>query len=518
MNVKQASKTEREFVALARQKAQHYLRAPGVTSVGVGYRQKRNKDTGEIEVTDELCIQFTVAKKLDTETLQNSNLRPLPESLDFEDGERAYIDVIERSFQTNYEVVSDSEAEHKGTELSPRKWRRTRVDPVAPGASVSHRDGTAGTIGAIVYDNQTGTPFLLSNWHVFHEGNDLDSSEIVQPGPIDNSDIKSNRIGCRVRSHLGLAGDCAIATIENRQFTEEILELSIIPKRAAKVGLGDTVVKSGRTTGVTYGVVTRVGVTANIHYSAVGIRKIGCFEIRPNPGKLPVGGEISQGGDSGSIWMIDGTDSEGDIAVGLHFAGEMDPAPSSEHALACNIHSVLEKLDVSLVDTKSATVTEEELLNGVLARLDLLERQMIASNQSMTIPGKEIRAAPEDGIHVYGNWCGPGHGSGEPIDDVDRACMEHDKCYAQEGYFDCSCDSRLLGDLNRALASGRLSQEGRAAAIALSAWFSVQPCVNRIGGIPIPGGLGRFPLGLGQGIRRVRKAGEGLWKIVRSIF
>lgn len=38
-----------------------------------------------------------------------------------------------------------------------------------------------------------------------------------------------------------------------------------------------------------------------------------------------------------------------DIAVGLHFAGETDPDPSEEHALACNIHSVLEKLDVTFV-------------------------------------------------------------------------------------------------------------------------------------------------------------------------
>src|SRR5690606_12170667 len=52
---------------------------------------------------------------------------------------------------------------------------------------------------------------------------------------------------------------------------------------------------------------------------------------------------------SGSLWLIDDPGDNGDIAVGLHFAGETDPDPNQEHALACNIHSVLQKLGVTLV-------------------------------------------------------------------------------------------------------------------------------------------------------------------------
>ena len=518
MAQRNAPKSEQDLVGLARKKAQRYLNTEGVTSVGVGFRQKRNEKTGQNEVTKELCIQFTVAEKLSPEALNAKNIPLLPVSFDFDDGDVAKVDVVERTFQVNYEIVSDPEGDARARELSPWKQRRSRLDPVVPGISVSHRRGTAGTIGAIVYDNRAGIPLLLSNWHVLHSTDDPTDTNILQPGPSDSSDLDANRIGRLLRSHLGLAGDCAVATIEDRRFAEEIFELNVVPKRAAKVSLGDTVVKSGRTTGVTFGIVTRVGVTANIHYGGVvGAANIGCFEIRPNPKKPPKNGEISQGGDSGSIWLIDGDDNDKDVAVGLHFAGEVDPHPADEHSLACNIHSVLEKLDVSFVDVVSSVATDEELWNTVLARLQFLENQSMLNRRRVQGPKNSTQVAPEDGFPVHGNWCGPGHGGGQPIDTVDQACMEHDKCYDREGYWDCGCDSRLLGDLSRAITSSRLSPEGRLAATAISAWFSAQPCVKWFGKIPIPLGTGLTTRVIDQGTGFVKKLGDGLWKVIRSI-
>lgn len=46
---------------------------------------------------------------------------------------------------------------------------------------------------------------------------------------------------------------------------------------------------------------------------------------------------------------------------------------------------------------------------------------------------------------VYGKWCGPGcSGPGAPVDDVDRCCQAHDRCYSDRGYFACSCNQKLL--------------------------------------------------------------------------
>ncbi|MCI2266249.1 hypothetical protein, partial [Sediminivirga luteola] len=79
-----------------------------------------------------------------------------------------------------------------------------------------------------------------------------------------------------------------------------------------------------------------------------------------------------------------------------------------------------------------------------------------------------------NGIPVWGNWCGPGHGGGTPRDTLDRLCMEHDNCYAARGYFDCECDARLRAGISRSASS--MGAGERAMAAAISVYFSIQPC------------------------------------------
>lgn len=47
-------------------------------------------------------------------------------------------------------------------------------------------------------------------------------------------------------------------------------------------------------------------------------------------------------------------------------------------------------------------------------------------------PGYSGRRAPA-GLHfpIYGRWCGPGHGGGCPIDEIDALCQRHDLEYEQ---------------------------------------------------------------------------------------
>jgi endonuclease G len=177
--------------------------------------------------------------------------------------------------------------------------------------------------------------------------------EIVQPGPFDDNRISENVIGRLVRSHLGFAGDCAVASIEGRGYRPDIFGLKTIPKRVGRAELGDVVVKSGRTTDVTRGIVTRIEVQTKMNY---GIREeiIGGFEIGPLPKSDPTL-EISLGGDSGSAWLgVDPkTGQTTDVMLGLHFAGESS-SEQAEFALACAAHSVLEKLDVTLTPAAGA--------------------------------------------------------------------------------------------------------------------------------------------------------------------
>lgn len=304
-----------------------FLRDPNVTSIGVG---RKNGD-------GEICLVFTVGRKAAPSVLEALGTRELPKRIEI-DGFAVATDVVERRYEPSFRIVEAEAAD----------ILKTRLDPVVPGASVSHVDGTAGTLGLIVFDGETGAPCILSNWHVLHGPTGEIGDPIVQPGPHDDNNRADNVCGTLLRSHLGAAGDCALARLQGRGFERAIHGLGVIPARIAEVELDDPVVKTGRTTGTTYGIVRRTDVMARIGYGgAVGDREIGGFEIGPDPARPAANDEISMGGDSGSAWMIAEGDAATDIFAGLHFAGEGSGNPD-EHALACYPRSVRKKLNFEL--------------------------------------------------------------------------------------------------------------------------------------------------------------------------
>jgi endonuclease G len=319
-----------------------YLKDPNITSVGIGYKI----DDGE--TTDDIAIQFTVGRKAAPEMLEALETEPIPEAIEV-NGVEIPTDVIQRDFAVEYRVVAEVVTSE----------RKKRLNPIVPGASVAHVKETAGTIGCIVFDTADGTPYILSNWHVLHGPRGDIGDDIVQPGPFDDNRTHLNRVGKLVRSHVGHAGDCAVATIEDRDFCSEIIDLGVRVEQIGEPELGDTVVKSGRTTGLTFGRVTRIHTIAAIDYEGnVGEQEVGCFEIGIDPSHEPDDGEVSKGGDSGSVWLF--TSRAGKptpIMAGLHFAGEVADDPH-EHALACYPKSVFEKLEVSLTPPSVAIEME----------------------------------------------------------------------------------------------------------------------------------------------------------------
>lgn len=66
-------------------------------------------------------------------------------------------------------------------------------------------------------------------------------------------------------------------------------------------------------------------------------------------------------------------------------------------------------------------------------------------------PAAQLLAGGGGSMPIHGNWCGPGYPkpgeNPEPIDSADAACMRHDHCYEEKGYFDCSCDQRLVEEI-----------------------------------------------------------------------
>jgi endonuclease G len=322
-----------QLKTFVRSQGAHYLKDPNISSVGVGYKVVDGKRT------DQLAIQFTVKEKaIVPETLERLGTVEIPKSFTIGQTE-VPTDIIEREYKIQFRVI----AEAVGSD------RKKRLDPVQPGASVANVNETAGTIGCRVFDAVDGTPYILSNWHVLHGPDGNIGDEVVQPGPFDDNRTDLNRLGVLVRSHLGHAGDCAVATIEGRAVNDDIIDLSAKVERIGEPELGDRVVKSGRTTGVTRGVVTRVNTISKIDYGgSVGEQEVGGFEIGVDEDNPPGNGEVSMGGDSGSAWLfVNAAGKPSNVMAGLHFAGEgsLDP---NEHAVACYATSVFEKLQISL--------------------------------------------------------------------------------------------------------------------------------------------------------------------------
>jgi endonuclease G len=293
----------------------HLLVDDNVTAVDFGLRERG----GEI-VEDEQAIRVHVRHKLPLDQVE----------IPVERGIRGLrTDVLEGTYRP--------ELWWPPVGVWPRADpRRSRADPLRGGISVSTaRHNAAGTLGARVRDRTTGAEMILSNWHVLAaDWTGRPGQGILQPGRLDGG-LPGDAVAALSRDVMGNHLDAAVAAVTgSRRLVNDQLGLGPIAGVGTAV-LGLRVVKSGRTTGITYGRVTGVGGVAQIAYSGVQRTVRHVVTIDPYPG-----GEVSQPGDSGSTWLGD----EDRRAVGLHFAGGNTP----ERALAIDFATVLEALDVEL--------------------------------------------------------------------------------------------------------------------------------------------------------------------------
>lgn len=347
------------------------LKMPGVTGVDVGY-----KYTGGVR-TDEVAIRVMVEKK-------DPSLPPeqrVPAELD---GVRT--DVIERTY-----FLQDAR-------------NRRKVDDVALDADTGNyaqvKGGIGigpcravggyvyvGTLGAIVKDNATGNPMLLSNFHVmciddgWHVGDTM-----AQPSRVDGGSCPANVVGTLQRAQLTAQVDCAVSSLSGRGYSCEIVDIGRVAGTATAV-LGAPVRKRGRTTGLTYGVVDSIALSVNIDYgSTLGVRTLtNQIGIRPDTAHNASFGDH---GDSGSA-VVDGSLH----VVGLHFAGSSDG-----HGIANPIGAVLGALGVSMCTSVSkAPIKEVKDFKEVekLPLKDVKDTKQIKSEikEVEKLPAKELRDA-----------------------------------------------------------------------------------------------------------------------------
>ncbi|NEA65349.1 DNA/RNA non-specific endonuclease [Streptomyces sp. SID12488] len=353
------------------------LKDPNVSSVGIG-----QKITGGAR-GKQVVLQFTVKSKAEPEALEALGTTRIPATITV-DGREVPTDVVERRYESHFRVVPEV----------AKPERKTHLNPIAPGASVGGVTVTAGTIGCKVFDKADGTPYVLSNWHVLQGPDGEPGEEIVQPGRFDDNQISHNHLGVLKRSHLGPAGDCAVATIDKgRTFDPKILELGVAPEELGEPDLGDKVIKSGRTTGVTHGIVRRIHTMAKIDYGGdVGEKTIGCFEIGPDDEHPAADKQISMGGDSGAVWLFKQNGRPSKVIAGLHFGGESAGEPD-DHALACLSSSVFEKLDITL---QQPSPEEVQPLQGY--NPDFLGEQIDIPQLTAEISGDAVRLNGSEAI------------------------------------------------------------------------------------------------------------------------
>ena len=211
------------------------------------------------------------------------------------------------------------------TLTSEQSYRSMRFRPAVGGVSAAHTGVTAGTIGAIIRDRNTGEKLLLSNNHVFantsstRNGRAGVGDPILQPSSMDSgttSDIIATLYTWIPFDDDGEnIVDAALARpINQNDVSPYILadeELNVIPIRGMKSVLSAIPVKKySRTSGVDYGKVLDWNFTVMVDFDDNITRKF--------VDQILVDLE-TRGGDSGSL-LLDGDNN----AIGLIFAGGVD--------------------------------------------------------------------------------------------------------------------------------------------------------------------------------------------------
>lgn len=330
-----------------------FLEKPTVVGVGIGY-----KITKGIQ-TDRIAVVAMVEKKKPLSALTKEERLPVS------------LQIVGYSARGTGEIKSVPVDVIEVGRIEALGYTG-RYRPAQPGVSIGHYKITAGTFGAVVYDQFTDYPLLLSNNHVFANTNDaILNDPILQPGPIDAGSYPTDTIA-KLERFVPIdfgeeAGDCILAErfvkatnyltgvlgsqhkinvikqnekavnyvdaavarpIDMIDINKEILEIGMIDG-VEDYYLGMKVRKTGRTTGYTTGEIILINATVNVNY---GDGKLAKFEDQI------VSGFMSQGGDSGSLLV----DRDLNKAVGLLYAG------SSQSTIYNPISRVLEQLKIKI--------------------------------------------------------------------------------------------------------------------------------------------------------------------------
>lgn len=305
--------------------ASRLMAYPNVTGLGVGYKIIQGRRT------DAVCLRVYVSRKVPETDLQPSEVLP-------REVEGIPVDVIEAVFEIQPNGTSPDD-------------HQERHDPLLGGISVGNLDtGHTGTLGGWAVDNSSGELLILGNWHVLCGGLDCAVEDrLVQPGPGDGGS-ESDAVARLRRWALTELVDAAVGRLTgNRALLQRALGLGPVSDVREPV-LGLPVKKSGRTTGVTTGIIADEQASLVVHGYPDGPRTFhNQIVIESNNND-----DVSQPGDSGSFWL-----DEANWLVGLHFAGS--PGRAGANRMLAVLDALNISIGLSVIDLTSASVALEVL-------------------------------------------------------------------------------------------------------------------------------------------------------------
>jgi len=241
------------------------------------------------------------------------------------------------------DVLQASYQPHAGSPRDP-------FDPIRPGISIGNRAfGTSGTLGCFVRDRHSGSPCLLSNWHVAYGARRATTGDpVVQPA-LPHRRTGTPRTVATLLDTLFFSHnlDAAIARLaEGVDIAPESFGNGMVIAAVGEPQVGMRLVRAGDAAEPpNRAMVDGINGRYKLNYRPYGLRDpvwLSGFHLVPDP-EAPVP-EISTKGDSGSIWV----DPEGQ-GIGLNFGGEDGLGPTAEYALAHPLNVVFTLLDIELL-------------------------------------------------------------------------------------------------------------------------------------------------------------------------
>jgi hypothetical protein len=225
------------------------------------------------------------------------------------------------------------------------------------GISIGHAAITAGTLGGLVRDRETGAVAILSNNHVLANSNQGALGDaILQPGAADGGADPDDRIATLARFvEIGFAADSenrvdgAIARPIEPATSQVVWNTRDIgaetPARMRSVGeadIGLAVQKTGRSTEHTEGFVHSLFAAVRVDYDSLGSGVFVDQIIILQPQEAP---RFSAGGDSGSL--VYDSDRR---CIGLLFAGGEATANDPATTVINPIGHVLSELNIAFLE------------------------------------------------------------------------------------------------------------------------------------------------------------------------